>query len=796
MKSSWIPAQRSFERAIDDLAFPVRIVNAANARGLYTLREFLTLSPATFTTERNIGRKTLAETEQAIVKALGVSWHEAWSTLAGPATRTSMPPAQDPYDGESLPARWARLALHPRLASFRVGELPLPTRMKNHAARENILTALELVQHPWPELLQSERVGRGTMQKTLETLEATLATASRPDPLLEASHWREALSAMIGELEGHQRSILTRRAGLAAEVPSLAQIGDELGLSRERVRQLEERAKQNVQQRAARLPFGARLAALVAKPWTLITELGDPFFAAEPEDEPAYAVFFAALGAGIQLVELDARLCATRLSAADARALWARAEAVPTTLAYPLAEAELVPRFALAMPCTETDARAFVQLLDARFLRHDAEIHGFGTRREDAVLAYLRAQPGPVHRSELERQLGRGTWPEDVVLIERGMLTLRERVPAWDLWVERAGQLAAQAMREQAPERHWTTHELVPVLAEIADLPTWFNPWSLGALLKQGHATQYLGRNVVTLAGEPEVRTYLVDAVKTTLEAAGGPMPEREVHDQLLQARGLTDTTWSLLRLRAPFLLMDGAMLGLAPRDIPGGSAAFATLAQAIARALHEEQLGWDRRELEHFVRDFGAPYASWGQRSMRSVLRLSGLFRLTRAGGIGLAEWEHDRVPVRALDDATRVLREPSSAEVRASLLERWLIVLPERAARLARELAQEQPPHLEDDLRAWEASLRAVATWNTAVETEQVERLIEHAHALLACDGGCRLQTLARTALRYACVSEAARDAYVIGALDDEEAVLAATRDFVGHTAFTDTCREARRT
>ena len=781
VKSSWIPAQRNFDRSIDDLAFPVRIVNAANARGLYTLREFLTLSPATFTTERNIGRKTLVETERAILKAIGVPWHEAWSKLAGPATRTSMPPAPVPTDGETLPARWARLALYPRLAGFTVRELQLPTRMKNHAAREGIVTALDLALHSWATLLQSDLVGRGTMQKTLDVLEAALVTASRPDPLLAASHWREALTTMIAELEGNERSIVSRRAGLAAEVPTLAQIGDELGVSRERVRQLEERAKERLRQRAERLPFAARLAALVHDPWTLVTELGDPFFAAEPEDEPAYAMFLGALEGRVHLVSLDERLCATRLAEADARALWARAEAVPAALSYPCPAAELVARFAAAMPCSEEHAATFVRLLGARFLRHEDVVRGFGTRREDGVIAYLRAQPGPVHRSELETHLGRGTWPDDVVLIDRGMLTLRERVPAWDLWAERAGQLAARAMQEQAPDRHWTTHELVPVLSELADVPTWFNPWSLGALLKQGTYTQYLGRNVVALAGEPEVRTYLVDAVKATLEAAGGPLPERDVHDQLLQARGLTDTTWALLRLRAPFLLMDGALLGLAPRDVPGGSAALDTMAQAIARALHEEQVGWDRREVERFVRDFGEPYASWGQRTMRSVLRLSGLFRLTRAGGIGLAEWEHARVPVRVTGDETRIHREPTSAEVRASLLERWLITLPERTAGVARELAQEAHEHLADDLRTWEAALLAVTTWNTAVEEAQVQRMFEHARWLAAQDLGRRVQPMVNAALRYVCVTEATREEYVIGALDDDEAVLSATRDFV---------------
>lgn len=777
MRSIFTPGERNYERSLDDLGLPVRIVNAANARGLYTLREFLSLPPAAFTTERNIGRKTLSETERAILRTLGSSWQDAWSKLKGPATRTSLPPpAPGPREGETAPARWARLALYPRLASLTVVELPLPTRMKNHAAREHIVSAADLVTRSWASLLQTDQLGCGTMHKSLEVLEAALVTASLPDPLVTSEHWRAAMSLCLAELEGDLRPILTRRAGLAGELPTLAQLGEELGVSRERIRQKEERAKERIRTRLARMPFRDRLAALVRDPLTLVTDLDDPFFAVDPEDEPAYALFVDVLDSGIRLTRLDDRLFLTRLGETEARALWAQVEETPLRLTYPLAHTRLDAHFAETMPCTEEQATRFVRLLGSRFLCHGGEVRGYGTRREDGVLAYLRAQPGPVHRSELETHLGRGAWPDDVVLIDRGMLTLRERVPGWQAWVERAGQLVARTMKEQAPDRHWTTYELVPVLAEQAEVPTWFNAWSLGALLKESEHTQYLGRNVVALAGEPEVRTYLVDAVRSILERAGGPMPEREVHDAILQTRGLTETTWALLRLRAPFVLLGDVQLGIAPRDVPGGATALEAAVRAIASALHEEQIGWDRHEVERFFRDLGAPWSAWGSRLARSVLRLSGMFRLTRAGGVGLAEWSDARVPLRMPHEAPR-LREPTSAEVRASLLERWLISLPERAAPIARELVKEDHPALEEDLRGWEDKL--LATMHPALEPTQVARLVQLAHELHAGDFGRRLGPLVRAALAYVCMAAEARTEPMIGMLDDDETVLVATRD-----------------
>lgn len=777
MRSIFTPGEHNYDRSLDDL-LPVRIVNAANARGLYTLREFLTLPPAAFTTERNIGRKTLVDTERAILRTLGSSWQEAWSKLKGPATRTSLPPAAGPADGESAAARWSRLALYPQLARFTVDELPLPTRMKNHAQREHIVSAADLVKHGWAALLQTDQLGRGTMHKSLEVLEDALATASRPDPLTTATHWRAAMLLALGELDADLRSILTRRAGLAGDLPTLAQLGEELGVSRERVRQKEERAKDRLRARLSRLGAREKLRALMAHPLTPVTLLDDPFFAVDPEDEPAYAIFIEALSAAeVHLARIDDRLFLTRVVEAEARALWERVEQAAEQLAYPFPEHELAARLADAVGCESGGAELLVRVLGARFLRHGAEIHGYGTRREDGVLAYLRAQPGPVHRSELETHLGRGAWPDDVVLIDRGLLTLRERIPGWETWVERAGQLVARAMREQAPDRHWTTYELVPVLAEQAEMPTWLNAWSLGALLRESEHTQYLGRNVVALAGEPEVRANLVDSVRLILERAGGPLPEKQVHDAILQSHGLTETTWSLLRLRAPFVLLGDSMLGLAPRDVPGGAEALEHAVYAVAGALHEEQVGWDRQEVERFVRELGAPWDNWGHRLTRSVLRLAGVFRLTRAGGIGLAEWEDARVPIRVAREPLRA-REPTSAEVRASLLERWLISLPERSAPLARELVNEEHPELAQELDAWREQLLQLST-HEAIEPVQVARLLALAGELASGDYGRRLTPLVHAALIYVCRAAAERNAPRVGMLDDDEAVLSTTRD-----------------
>jgi RNA polymerase nonessential primary-like sigma factor len=61
---------------------------------------------------------------------------------------------------------------------------------------------------------------------------------------------RRTLASMLGELTDRERDILSRRYGLGLPEPETLQvISDELGISRERVRQIEKTALRKLQNR-------------------------------------------------------------------------------------------------------------------------------------------------------------------------------------------------------------------------------------------------------------------------------------------------------------------------------------------------------------------------------------------------------------------------------------------------------------------------------------------------------------------------------------------------------------------
>jgi len=73
----------------------------------------------------------------------------------------------------------------------------------------------------------------------------------------EARDYEQQIRAMVAELDDKEREVIQMRFGLDGEEPrTLQEIGDALGVSRERIRQIESRAKEKL--RRSREAHGLR----------------------------------------------------------------------------------------------------------------------------------------------------------------------------------------------------------------------------------------------------------------------------------------------------------------------------------------------------------------------------------------------------------------------------------------------------------------------------------------------------------------------------------------------------------
>lgn len=225
------------------LELPTRLANFAERRGLTTVRDLLAIHPAALVVERNIGRKTVFETEKAIAAYLGKSWEAARESLG----LADSPDAVTDADGggvrQGVARRWNELrhVLPDRVLDAKLGRFLFPARLMNVAIERGATTVRDLVAIDYEQLHASGNLGRKTLADSLELLEAA---QNKPpaDPAAIHQRWLPLLNASLATLPADDRLVVAHRAGLCGPPPTLAELGERLGVSRERVRQREARA--------------------------------------------------------------------------------------------------------------------------------------------------------------------------------------------------------------------------------------------------------------------------------------------------------------------------------------------------------------------------------------------------------------------------------------------------------------------------------------------------------------------------------------------------------------------------
>jgi len=818
-----------WDQPLETLPLPTRMQSVAKRLELVTVGDLARRHPAGLLLERNLGRTTMQETRAILEGALGMRWEDAALDYVDDedlAPSVSLDPASLGWDGLSV-------VLPDDIKARRPSEAPLPPRLVSFAEARGIATVGALLRVSRKELYDAPNLGRRTIVDAVNAL-SKLREAHAELGTPRAAEWKRLLLASVGKMPLRERMVLSQRAGLVGPAPTLAELGESLGVSRERVRQLEANALADLRAASAwTTRLGDVLVALRGGPLVRLDALvedGAPVLVdVETDADPFRFVLEVVLeGRAGYVVERDGAAYFSALAEADLEKRLAQVERALKALVFPLARATLPERLAALTGLAAEELSALEGSWSGALRFEEGEVVGYVERRADAVEALLRAAQRPMRVADVAAACGRGHWPEDLVWLDRGLVTLPEQVPEFYVWRRRLGPLVASVMAEHGA-RQWTTAELLPHVALAADLPEWMTPYALGSLLRHAPEVRYLGRNVVALAdSEATTREHIDDTMANELERAGAPLPEAELRARVSARRGVSDLGWSMMRVRKPFVLFEDGTVGLAPRDVPGGEAAMVATADALAAWLEQRDEGAQVADTRLFVQSLGAPAATWDMRMLRSVLRHDGRFRLATGGGLGLAAWGETRtktqrevleelldagegrarvadaiaaLPTASGEPTTRikvgmlahqvgarlagdfvVRLDPSGAPSLRELpsVEReWVEKVPERAAavytRLLRAPREGAPLMLA--VAAWEEEMRAQA--GPAVDDAQVVRLAEKARALLAraaVEAVSPWAKAARAAVEYlVCVEDGESDV-VVGGLDDDEAVLAA--------------------
>ena len=402
--------------------------------------------------------------------------------------------------------------------------------------------------------------------------------------------------------QGHRVAVLRRY--LAADAPTLAEVGVELGITRERVRQL--RAKvfgvllgdgsllAEVERRLTALRSGRRsplrvdelprvdawFVGLAKQPFVLGRILAE--FEARHRTMSTSDGEIVTLAGGINLDQVVAA-CRARFDQLPPRVA-PTDQAIHAIIDEELSQRELQdlqPLVVAAIKGMIRTGNGFV-LAPTHRDRVEAVLQDLGGIAGVAeIVSALQAQGVAADERTVRGALERA----DVVREGRSRYVLRSRLRPYDRFLPRVREDVVGLMLCE-PHRQWRADDLRGALIEAE--AAWAEevpPHALEHLMHQVDELVYLARSYWGLRQEGQThRLKISDLAVSLLEANGEPMTRKDLRAALSEHRSLGVN----YKLRFPVVSL-GDRFGLAPRDLGLNARAFERLRASVRSALECE---------------------------------------------------------------------------------------------------------------------------------------------------------------------------------------------------------------
>ena len=407
---------------------------------------------------------------------------------------------------------------------------------------------------------------------------------------------REALSYC----DEKQAKVLSLRMGLHGRRHTLDSCGDNMSVTRERIRQIEAKAVKKIRYLMRdwieRCEQGVSEALLGrSEPLPLLgLEIVDPWFAGTGDNEGPLEFVFERFSdtQPFWLVRSSGQTYLTAIS----REGWAEAlrktkallaELVRGGKSIPEDEAKCLAESMLSGAGEELRPLLWAEVTRwANFCKTpsgESLLASFGLGAESVVEAVLLESDRPLHYEEIaKRCAARGkvmairrthhAVAKIGILMAPGVFGLEKHFPLSD--DETASVVSeVENMLLEVPGKQWHTDEIIETLGGRGlDLGGKLNKYILNHALKSSKILAYLGRLVWAVksgsARGKADRIGVWQAVVALLDTNGGPMRTEEIRNRLSNERGLGGT--SLLLVQSDPLIRVGASeWGLLWRDVP-----------------------------------------------------------------------------------------------------------------------------------------------------------------------------------------------------------------------------------
>ena len=494
--------------------------------------------------------------------------------------------------------------------------------------------------------IRASALGRPRDVEKLAATALTRAPARRRE--VEAG-LLESFRVLVNEQRERTRRALASYLGLHGPAHTLAALAHELGVTRERVRQLRDIALARIRTEIGWIDeVRRRVEATLARGAIPLAELAHDRWWAAAIARPKAFFFIGSnvVGGAYQQVEIDGEVFVASFSAEAVEAAYRDVRASVERLALP---APLTEVRALLAPAERFGPR-IVELLFSRICatlvverRKGGAVAAASGRNGRAMLvALLRTSPAPIHLSSVPSRFRNGGLPPEVIRFGRDLVGVASHFPDMAAWSERLVPAAVRALEDSGPDRQCHAGELREALRERIVIPDWLTEWHLAALLTSSGRARPLGRLRFAPLSAPAgaKRIFLVDRVIRLLREHGEPMSRSSLLEALAQETSVMAATLRGIVAAPPFLHCPESRVGLLERDLPGGEPARARAVDYIARVLARRREHLDHAELARAILRLSPDHARWAPEMCLSVLRTDARFRIGYKGEVELARW------------------------------------------------------------------------------------------------------------------------------------------------------------
>lgn len=494
------------------------------------------------------------------------------------------------------PTALARAA-PPWLSIRSVRDFDLSVRLDNVFRRQSIELVKDIGALTLSELLKLPNLGRTSIEQLVDILRAALCAGPPQNPTddkqRDSGTLLDAVRASLATCSERERDILVRRMGLGRPPETLAEIGEDYHVTRERIRQIEAKVVDRlVRKEVWDDQLAARLHVLLAErefPLPLFgAEALDPWFSGVAAHSDAMRYIISNMcNAAVSLVEVDG---IEYLSFLDQETWHETVATARRLLASGVdrgwSEQDCQNHIKVLLP---EEAREFAALLweTASKWCHfasDGDVRtliSYGRGVDQIVEAVLLESAVPLHYSdiavqaaaragrELDERRVHNAAAEVGYLFGSGTYGLLKHLSVPRSTWEALADEAAEIVTEAPIGRQWHASELIDLLAERGVAPPdGFDKYHLDIALKQIGQLQSLGRmvwarsDVVNEGARVEIR----QAVISILQSAGGPITSAELRQRLVAVRGINQGMQ--FHVVDPVIKLNSQTWGLNDRDI------------------------------------------------------------------------------------------------------------------------------------------------------------------------------------------------------------------------------------